>query len=277
MKSDRVFQSRKEEKMENKKISEKLSKYLKLSTPPVAAKMCTSKGQLPPGTKIPSKQWGVDFRACQAVHVARRYETTVAVPAEEMPCPSGGVALGFYKANKVYYSGIYLSPKEMSHKAKKVWARNVPKLPGGKYKYFLAAPLDQASFKPDVILVYGNPGQVSKLIQAAALKTGEFLEGRTIVGTACSEWMSAAMNTQKCQYVFPCDGERRYSSLDDSEMVFAIPYKKIGEILQGLEVAYYSKDRRRYPTQRYMIHEAPMPERYAKLLASLKKDAGMAP
>ena len=263
--------------MENKKISEKLSQYLKLSTPPVAAKMLTSKSQLPPGAKIPSQQWGVDFRACQAVHVARKYGGTVAVPAEEMPCPTGGVALGFYKANKVYYSGIYLSPKEMSVKAKKVWARNVPKLPGGKYKYFLAAPLDEASFKPDVILVYGNPGQVSKLIQAAAIKTGECLEGRTIVGTACSEWMSAAMKTQKCQYVFPCDGERKYSALDDSEMVFAIPYKKIEEILKGLEAAYYSQEKRRYPVTPFMIHQAPMSERYAKLLNSLKKDAGMAP
>jgi uncharacterized protein (DUF169 family) len=261
--------------MDNKRSSQLLLQYLKLSTPPVAVKMQTSKERLPRGVKIPRKQWGIDFRACQAVQVARRYETPVAVPRYEMPCPTGAVALGFYKPNAIYYSGLCLSPLEMSPKARKMRAQNTPKLKPGKYHFLLAAPLDKCSFKPDVILIYGNPGQISKLIQAAVLRTGKSLTARTTVATACAEWVSAAMNTGECQYVFPCDGERKYGAVEDSEMVFSIPYKKMGEVLAALKVAYDSRERRRYPVERFLIHQGPNSERYTRLLASLRRDAGL--
>jgi uncharacterized protein (DUF169 family) len=262
--------------MKNKPASDLLCRYLKLSTPPVALRMCASKAGLPPKVKIPRKDWGLDFRACQAVHVARRYEIAVAVPKDEMPCPTGAVALGFYKPNAVYYSGLYLSPMEMSQQAKKVRAKNTPKLKAGKYSYLLAAPLDQAAFQPDVILIYGNPGQISRLVQAAVLKTGKALSAQTTVATACAEWVSAAMNTGQCQYVFPCDGERKYGALDDSEMVFSIPYQKMEEILSALKIANESREIRKYPVERFLIHQAPMSERYTKLLASLRSEAGSA-
>jgi len=261
--------------MKNKKASDLFCKYLKLSTSPVAIKMCRSKDELPRSAKIPSQEWGLDFRACQAVQVARRYEIAVAVPRYEMPCPTGAVALGFYKPNATYNSGLYISPLEMSLKARQVRAKNTPKLKAGKYQFMLAAPLDKASFKPDVILIYGNPGQISRLIQAAVLKTGEFLIAQTTVATACAEWVSAAMNTGECQYVFPCDGERKYGVVEDAEMVFSIPYKKMGEVLTALGITYHSKERRKYPVERFLIHQGPNSERYTKLLASLRRDAGL--
>ena len=261
--------------MKNKQASELFLKYLKLSTSPVAVKMCTSKEEVPIKAKIPRKEWGIDFRACQAVQVARRYEVPVAIPRYEMPCPTGAVALGFYKPNALYNSGLYLSPLEMSQEAKKVRAKNTPKLKAGKYQFMLVAPLDKASFNPDVVLVYGNPAQISRLIQAAVLKTGEFLTAQTTVATACSEWISAAMNTGECQYVFPCDGERKYGAVEDSEMVFSIPYRKMEEILASLKVAYDSKERRKYPVARFLTYQGPNSERYEKLITSLRRDAGL--
>jgi len=96
--------------MENEQATELFLKYLKLSTSPVALKMCTSEDEVPAEAKIPGKEWGVDFRACQAVHVVRSYNVTVAVPRDEMMCPTGAVALGFYEPNDLYWSGECLSP-----------------------------------------------------------------------------------------------------------------------------------------------------------------------
>ena len=262
-------------KAKNRKAADRFLNYLKLSTSPVALKMCTSKKDLPPKVIIPSKRWGVDFRACQAVQVARKYEVPVAVPRYEMPCPTGAVALGFYKPNVLYRSGLCLSPPYMSLEAKKVRAKDTPKLPPSKYEYMLVAPLDQADFKPDVVLFYGNPGQISKLIQASVLETGRPLMAKTTVATACAEWASAAILTGECQYVFPCDGERMHGAVEDSEMVFSLPYRKMDEILQSLDTAYHSKGHRKYPVERYLIHQGPNSEQYGRLLASLRKDAGV--
>ena len=261
---------------QNKKATEAFLKYLKFTTSPVALKMCTSRDKLPPKTRIPSKAWGLDFRACQAVQVARRYEVPVAVPRSEMPCPTGSVALGFYKPNALYWSGVCLSPPYMSQKAKKVRGKNTPKLEAGKYEYMLVSPLDQTSYAPDVVLFYGNPGQITKLVQAAILKTGEPLTAKTTCGTACGEWASAAILTRKCQFVFPCDGERRFGVIEDSEMVFSMPYEKMDEILEALKIAYHSPEHRKYPVERFLIHQGPNSERYARLIASLRKDAGLA-
>lgn len=260
--------------MDNKSATKYFLRWLKLSTPPVALKMCASKNELPPEARIPSKEWGVDLRVCQATQVAREYEVTVAVPRHEMPCPTGAVALGFYEPNELYWSGSCLSPSFMSQEAKKAIARNTPKLEAGKYGYMVVAPLDKASFKPDLVLVYGNPGQITKLIQARVLKTGNPLAARTVCGTACSEWLSAAMITGECHYVFPCDGERKYGTLENSEMIFSLPYEKMDEILEGLEAAYNAKERR-YPAQRFLIHQGPNSERYETLLKALRKDAGL--
>ena len=261
--------------MKNKRSAESFLKYLKLSTSPVALKMCTCKDELPAEAEFPRKKWGVDFRVCQATQVARRYEVTVAVPRNEMPCPTGSVALGFYKPNALYWSGRYLSPPYMNQEARKVLARNTPKLEAGKYEFVLVAPLDKASFKPELIVIYGNPGQITMLIQAAVLKTGKPLTAKTVCGTACSEWISAATITRECQYAFPCHGERKYGALENSEMIFSLPYEKMEEILKALKVAYYSKEgRRRYPAERFLIHQAPNTERYERLLESFRKDVG---
>lgn len=258
--------------MTNKRASELFFKYLKLSTSPVALKMCTSKDEFPADTRIPRKEWGLDFRACQAVHVAGRYELTVAVPRDEMPCPTGAVALGFYKPTDLYWSGLYFFPPYQSLKARKIAAMNKARLEAGIYEYMLVAPLNKASFTSDLILIYGNPGQITRLIQAAVFKTGKQLKAETVCATACSEWLSAAMITGECQYVFPCDGERRYGALDNSEMVFSLPYEKVETILDSLKIAYNAKEGRiRYPAEKFLFHQGPVSERYQKLLESLRK------
>ena len=260
--------------MDNKDAAEHFVKYLKLSTPPVALKMCTSKNELSQEALIPSKEWGVDLRVCQATQVAREYEVTVAVPKYEMPCPTGAVALGFYEPNELYWSGSCLSPSFMSQEAKKAIARNTPKLDAGTYEYMIVAPMDKASFEPDLVLFYGNPGQITKLIQARVLNSGNPLTASTMCGTACSEWLSKAMITRECQYVFPCDGERKYGTLENSEMIFSLPYEKMEEVLEGLEAACNAKERR-YPAQKFLIHQGPNSERYETLLKSLRKNAGL--
>jgi len=64
-----------------------------------------------------------------------------------------------------------------------------------------------------------------------------------------------------------------YGALDDSEMVFSLPYEKMEEILEALKVAYSSKEgRRKYPAGRFLIHQGPNPAGYDELLESLGKD-----
>ena len=55
-------------------------------------------------------------------------------------------------------------------------------------------------------------------------------------------------------------------------MVFSLPYGKMEEILEALKIAYYSKEGRiTYPAERFLFHQAPVAERYQRLLESLRK------
>jgi len=163
----------------------------------------------------------------------------------------------------------------MSKELKILRAKNTPRLKPARYKFMVVAPLQKARFRPDVVLIHGNPGQIGKAIQAAVLKTGEMLTARSGCATACSEWVAETINSGKCQFSFPCDGERRFGAIQDNDMTFSMPYGKMEEVLESLKIACNSSEHRGYPVERFLIHQAPMSERYTKLLASLQKDAGV--
>lgn len=95
-----------------------------------------------------------------AIAMARRNGWTAAVQREDQCCPHAAFVLGFVPG-KGYLDGSYaeavgLSPKERSSKL----ARHVSRLDFGKYNCMLAAPPQNTTFQPDVVVVYGNPAQV---------------------------------------------------------------------------------------------------------------------
>jgi len=254
--------------MDLKEISEALNRYVRPQTDPVAIRMCETSEEFPAKVRLPKRDLGLSVTLCQGISMVRRYGWTLAIGKDDQSCPHGAVAVGFV-STEGYLDGSYaesvgLGPKEPFVRSVEALSR----LEYGKYSYMLAAPLDKAAFQPHLIVIYGNPAQVSRLVQGAVAKTGGVLTATAGGGVACAGIISRTMLTDQCQYVLAGAGDRYFALTQDHELAFAMPMSKAESTISGLEIG--QKSGHRYPTPSYLMFEGQLPPAYDKLLELLK-------
>lgn len=254
-----------------KEVNEALNFYVRPQTFPVAIKMCQSSDELPDKVRIPKRDLGIAVTVCQGIAMARRYGWTIAIGKEDQCCPHGAFVLGFMPG-KGYLDGSYaeslgLGTKEQFAKT----AQNLSRLEYGKYSHLLATPLHTASFEPHLILLYGNPAQVARLVQGAVAITGGVLTSISGGGIACSGLIARTMLTDECQFILSGAGDRYFALTQDHELAFTIPMSKVESTIQGLEIGHKS-GMHRYPTPSFLRFEGQLPPAYYKFLELLKKE-----
>lgn len=250
-------------------VNEALNSYIRPHTFPVAAKMCRSSDELPEKTKLPWRDLIIKIALCQGIAMARRYGWTIAIGKEDESCPFGALTMGFVPAKKGYLDGtVYkLTTKEAAAKTAAVRSG----LEYGKYAYLLVAPLQKATFEPDLIIIYGNPAQMGRLIQATLLHRGGALTTPSTGGVACSNIIARTINEDDCQYIVAGAGERMFALTQDDEMAFTMPVSKIEITIKSLEESH-QKGEARYPTLSYLRFEPKFPDSFYKLMDYLEKD-----
>jgi len=249
-------------------VDEILTKYIRPQTPPVAVKLCTSSDQLPERVRMPKRDLKSTVPLCMAIAMARRYGWVMAMGKEDQSCPFGALTMGFVAPTKAYLNGTAyaLSTPEAAKKT----AQSLSRLEAGKYSHMLVAPLTRTSFEPDLIVVYGNPAQVGRLIQATLLKRGGALVSPSVGGIACSSVIARTVRDDECQYVAVGAGDRIFALTQDHEMIFTIPMSKLELTLSSLEEGH-KKGEARYPTISYLRFEPRLPETFYRLMENLEK------
>jgi len=96
------------------------------------------------------------------------------------------------------------------------------------------APLDHATFAPDVVVVRGNVRQMM-LISEAARSAGVF-NGADILGRPACAMIAHAADTGNAVASFACIGNRVYTNLADDELYVTIPGGALAKVLERLEV-----------------------------------------
>ena len=91
--------------------------------------------------------------------MARRYGWMIALTREDSICSLGITALGFDSPTHLYNSGtlcegMYTETKEAGARSEAAVDKFVP----GEYQALLVAPLDRATFEPDVVVRLREPG-----------------------------------------------------------------------------------------------------------------------
>jgi uncharacterized protein (DUF169 family) len=257
--------------MDLKQINDKLNQYIRPQTFPLAIGMYKKAEDLPEGTKSPKRDLGISVALCQALNMARRYGWTIRVSREDQACPHGQVVLGFVPSEG-YLDGTLA--EEAGLEKKEVFAlsaRRLSLLPYGKYSHLVAAPIDHATFQPDLIMLYGNPAQIVRLVQGYAAAVGGSLTCNTEGGRGCSIYIAKTLVTGDCQIVLPGAGDRYFGLTQDHEMAFTLPMGLAEKVVQGLETTH--KLGLRYPTPSWLKFEGALPNRYyafTELLAKQK-------
>jgi uncharacterized protein (DUF169 family) len=256
--------------MELQKISEALKTYIRPGAFPVAVKMTSSASEVPEKARMPKRDLGVTMAVCQGIAIARRLGWLMAMGKEDMLCPLGALGLGLVPAKEKFLDGsfnvpFWLKSQDMRAKAN----RNLPRLEYGKYSHVVMAPLHRADFEPQVIIVYGNPAQISRLIQSAVYAIAEPIVSSSAGGFACGGEITVPILTDKCQVIITGGGDRAIAQADDHEVAFAAPMSKVEALVEGLEATH--KAGMRYPTPAFLMYQAQFPPAFAELMDYLKQ------
>lgn len=250
-------------------LAERLDRYVRPDTFPLAIRMIEKDEALPSKAKVPGKDLGVEVATCQSYAIARRYGWTLAVSREDINCPLTKIAYGFDAGTPSYDSGEMC--EGMYNASKEAGARTeaeVPKFPVGKYRAILAGPLARADYEPHVVLTYGNAAQVMLLLAASLHRSGGYLTCRFSPRIDCAESVVRTILTEQPQVVLPCYGDRVVGQAQDHEMAFSFPWSRAGEIGEALEALH--KGGVRYPIPAFLRFQPEFPPKYRALDAELR-------
>lgn len=250
--------------MDPKTASEALQTYVRPQTFPVAVRMLRADEPIPERAKRPARDFGKLSMNCQVIDMARRYGWTIALTREDHICSLGITALGFDTLTHLYTSGalcegMYTATREAGARSEAA----VDKFAPGEYACLLVAPLDRCTFEPHLVVVYANPAQVMRLVQAALWKTGGRLTSSFQGRIVCADIIVTTMRTGEPQVILPCSGDRIFGQTQDHEMAFTIPWARMADIVEGLEGTH--RGGIRYPITQFLEYEAKMPPRYLEV------------
>ena len=128
----------------------------------------------------------------------------------------------------------------------------------------MSAPLANASFEPDVVLIYCDPTQLTMLLFAAAYRDGSDLRCDLSPHAACVYPIVPAVLQENYQVAIPCPGDRRRAMTQDDELIFSIPRRRVDDFIAGLKGTNM-----RIPFGFTLMPQYKLTKQYAELARSL--------
>ena len=206
-----------------------LKRSLALESSPVAIRLAHSREEIPPGLEKLDKT----VRHCQMVSMARKEERSFYSTAENHECVGGSWALGLRELSESLKTGdfYFRLGKFESAAACKRTIDQIPHLESGYTYATLYAPLEKATFVPHVVLIVAPPRVMLKLAQATLYQLGGRVHSQfSGIQSVCADATAQTYLTGTANYSLGCDGSRKFSGIEDAEMVMGFP----AELLPGL-------------------------------------------
>ncbi|MGA2122294.1 MAG: DUF169 domain-containing protein [Methanoregula sp.] len=215
--------------------AETLKKLLKLSGSPVAFRFATKKEEIPEGMQKLDKT----IRHCAMIGLARKEGKIFYALAENHECNGGAWSLGLKEITETLKNGDFyfkLGKFESSAACKRTIDR-VAHLNSHDTYATLYAPLEKTPFDPQVVLIIATPWAMLKLAQSTLFRVGgrinaEFAGIQSVCADACAQ----TYLTGKVNFSMGCDGSRKFSGIEDGELVLGIPAEILPEIVEALRV-----------------------------------------
>jgi uncharacterized protein (DUF169 family) len=242
--------------MDYKLAAERINTFIRPQSFPLGIKIL-KKGEMLPEGAVRPKKYNLKISLCQWITLARRWGRNAGVLAEDINCTPCLAALGFKQLeNDVDFAAYlldmgYFKDLALAEKATKELSLQ----PSGEIDGVAMFPLDKAPVDPDIVLIYGTPAQMSRLVSGYVYHFGELVESNTTgFGFSCLAALKPYW-TGKPALVHPGRGERILGGTDEIEMCFTCPAKYLPQLLDGLEKTH--KKGSRYPIQSYVLYEPP--------------------
>ncbi len=223
-----------------RKIGQSLEELLRLQTYPLAIKFVQDESEFPEKTRRPEQKIAV----CQALTISRRWGWTMGITENDSGCPGASLTYGWTKLiDEETLAQFFLAAGYASDEiGVQTFMENIDRLPSGKYRGIIASPLTRTRIIPDIILVYGNPAQIMRLIQGAMYKEGKTLANNLSgIMASCTSGIIQTFNTGEYQVIVPGNGDRVFAMTYDDEMLFTIPAEKAEDVINGMKAQRFAK------------------------------------
>lgn len=233
-------------------ISKILKETLSLRWEPVAVRMLRPGEERPPQTVEPP----VPLRHCQSIAIARRGHSLY-MPPRSHACPDGAGILGLVEMSPKLKSGeLYLLFKKLPNlEIARKMIDSRPEFPAGSYKATLLAPLEQALFEPDVVILTLWPEQAMWLCCAQTYHNGARQNFKTSgFNSTCADLVIQPMKTGEMNISFGCYGARASSEINDFELYLSVPTALLEPVVQSL----LQLSRKSIPEERSKVYLHPV-------------------
>jgi len=232
-------------------IVDDLNRLLRLRVTPIGMKLFETVAEMEAIPKIrrPSSIYTTD----QIVAQSARLGWTVGITNEDLVGPQCGAVIGLHPQNKEWLSGkrmagVWFETIEDSA----AHQRAMDCVPYGRYAAMAVSPLTSGRLNPpDIVLIYGTPGQMIILINGLQWTGYRKFEWGIVGESACADSWGRALLTGEPSLSIPCFAERRYGGVLDDKLLLAIPPRFLPGVIEGMK--RLAKNGLRYPIPQYGI------------------------
>jgi uncharacterized protein (DUF169 family) len=250
--------------MDYKAAATQLKEAMRLRTEPFGVTYLKDAGALPEKTRRPSQVFGKKVTICQAVTMTRVYGWPIGLTREDLLCIPGMLAFGFIPVtDPILELGQLFCEvgfhRELGPALKEV--EGLPRFEPQEVAAIYLSPLERYALKPDVAVVYGNPAQLMRLIQALTFSMGKRVTGEFGGKVECSQYLIGSFRSGEARVTIPGAGDRIFSMTQDDELVVSLPGHFLEGALAGLKEAG-RKIGARYPITVYQNFSPEFPPAY---------------
>jgi uncharacterized protein (DUF169 family) len=222
------------DKTQNEILSSKIKEHIGLEISPVAVKLFIDKSEIPEEI---SKVDGNEHRHCEMVQKANKGDIFYATAAELQGCKGGVGALGLMEMPEPIKTGAmhHSMGKFSSRGAAKRTVDAIPKIEP-TMDAIAYAPLENAPFDPDVVIIIAKPLQAMKISQGMLYNMGGRLEANFGgIQSICSDTTAGPYNTGKPNFTLGCFGSRKFAKVQADEIIVGMNGENLSELVKALD------------------------------------------
>jgi len=241
-----------------RELGEKLEGFVRPATFPVAVRFLESGESPPERARRPREEAGCSIALCQGLTLTRERGLTLLFELEESSCPLANAALGWDETTTSSFTAAFLQTmnyaRDEETAARKV--AGMARLEAGAYPKLVLSPLTRTRVEPHLVLIYGNPAQIMRLVHAVSRWTGDRVPADFggIAGS-CNEGVLRTFTTDSPRVALPGNGDRVFATAHDDELIFAFPAAWAERITEGLEAT--NARGVRYPIPTFINYRLP--------------------
>jgi len=175
-----------------------------------------------------------ELTTCQRIQLARTVGWTTCETAENTGINCGsivGLCEKSRESRAEAATGVWCETHEDSMKR----SLALPMIAPPRFAALVISALFREACEPDVLLIYGRPGQMMIILDGLYWKDYEASQFIDIGGSSCATGLVRCYLTDKPSLAIPDYGERRFGHVPDDELILALPPGHLSKSIDGIK------------------------------------------